>query len=98
MLIRTLAFAVLLAAGSAGAQTPSGAPQAVDPPAAGPGGGPRAMAACRADRDTLCAGVEHGGGRMMQCMKDNYAKLSPGCQSALQAMRAARQAEKPAAQ
>jgi len=51
------------------------------------------MMACKADREALCAGVEHGGGRIMQCMKDNYAKLSPGCQDAMKSMRAARQAE-----
>lgn len=59
----------------------------------GPGGGQGgrgAMKACRADRETYCAGVEKGGGRIMQCMKQHAAELSPGCREALQAMRGAR--------
>jgi len=40
-------------------------------------------AACKADRQTLCQGVERGGGRIVRCLKDNAAKLSPGCSRAM---------------
>jgi len=90
MLIRTLVFAALLV--SAGAASAQPAPDGPAPPPGGHGRG--AMMACKADRETLCAGVERGGGRIMQCMKDNYAKLSPGCLDAMKAMRAARKAER----
>ncbi len=36
---------------------------------------------CAKDRETLCAGVSHGDGRMMKCMKENEAKLSPECKA-----------------
>ena len=85
MIRSTLALAhvapamLLLSAWSASAQ---GAPPAADP---APGhAGHKAMAACRGDMATLCAGVERGGGRKIKCLKDNQAKLSPGCQSAIQ--------------
>lgn len=41
------------------------------------------MAACRADLASLCRDAERGGGRKMACLRDNQAKLSAGCASAL---------------
>ena len=69
-----LAAAVLLAASSA----------AADP------GGQGARAACLADYQKLCQGVLPGGGRVLQCLKQHDAQLSPGCKSALTAALAAR--------
>jgi hypothetical protein len=40
-------------------------------------------AACADDVRTHCAGVQRGGGRIMQCMKENSAKLSEACRNAL---------------
>jgi len=47
--------------------------------------------ACRDDVKQLCGGVQPGGGRLKQCLKDNAAKLSDGCKQALLAARAAKQ-------
>lgn len=41
------------------------------------------MASCRSDLQTYCAGVERGGGRMLQCLKQHEAKLSPDCKGAI---------------
>lgn len=84
---RTFVFttAVLLLVPSfAFAQSAAPAPT----PAAAPvhGAGHAAMAACKGDMATLCGAVERGGGRKIQCLKDNQAKLSAGCQSAIQAV------------
>ena len=35
--------------------------------------------ACRADAEKLCAGVEHGGGRIMSCLAGQKDKLSDDC-------------------
>ena len=39
--------------------------------------------ACGADIRALCAGVAPGGGRIMQCISNRAADLSPGCQEVL---------------
>ena len=41
-------------------------------------------AACQADMQQLCKGVEPGGGRIAHCLKENDSKLSQGCRSAIQ--------------
>ena len=46
--------------------------------------------ACRDDVKQLCAGVQPGGGRIKQCLKDNAAKVSDGCKQAIQAARASK--------
>lgn len=55
--------------------------------------------ACAADVKTLCPGIQPGGGRLKQCLRENAAKLSPGCRGALKEARAAKAAapDKPAA-
>jgi uncharacterized membrane protein len=39
--------------------------------------------ACGADMRTVCSGIMPGGGRIKQCMADNFDKLSDGCKTAL---------------
>ena len=39
--------------------------------------------ACGADIRTLCAGVQPGGGRIVQCVASNAASLSPACKDVL---------------
>jgi hypothetical protein len=43
--------------------------------------GPRA--ACRADVDKLCPGVQPGGGRIIACLQQNEAQVSAACKEAL---------------
>jgi hypothetical protein len=35
--------------------------------------------ACRADAERLCAGVQHGGGRILECLAGQKDKLSADC-------------------
>ena len=35
--------------------------------------------ACKDDMKKICAGIQPGGGRIMQCMKQHEAELSPAC-------------------
>lgn len=39
--------------------------------------------ACRSDLQSLCSGVQPGGGRLLACLKANQARLAPDCQAAL---------------
>ncbi len=39
---------------------------------------------CRRDIGTYCTGVKTGDGRVVQCLKQNTAKLRPSCNQALQ--------------
>jgi hypothetical protein len=41
--------------------------------------------ACSSDFHTVCSGVTPGGGRIKQCMVDNFDKLSDGCKAAMKA-------------
>ena len=43
--------------------------------------------ACGPDYRTLCAGVPPGGGRVIACLRENAASLSPRCQAVLMAAR-----------
>jgi len=54
---------------------------AVTPPRAKPHG------ACRDDIDRLCAGVQPGGGRILACLRDHTADVSPGCHEMMQRAR-----------
>ena len=91
MSFRVIAFALAVAtAAPAFAQT--SATSAIPDVGGSGGGGHRgAMKACKADRQTYCADVEKGGGRVMKCMKEHADKLSPSCKDALAAMKAERQ-------
>ena len=46
-----------------------------------PGNGPRA--ACKADVEKLCSGMQPGGGRIVGCLKQNEAQVSAACKDAL---------------
>ena len=46
--------------------------------------------ACAADIQTYCADTEKGGGRLGQCLRQNFDKLSGDCQTQLKAMRSQR--------
>lgn len=43
---------------------------------------------CAKDRETLCAGIEPGDGRMMKCMMENQDKLSAECKAHHEKMKA----------
>jgi hypothetical protein len=38
---------------------------------------------CKADIERLCAGIEPGGGRLLQCLKGHKEEMSVGCAQAL---------------
>ena len=40
-----------------------------------------ARQACRADYQSLCAGVQPGGGRVKACLERNIDRLSPPCRA-----------------
>ncbi len=40
-------------------------------------------AACKADVDKLCPGIQPGGGHIIACLKQNRAQVSAGCKDAL---------------
>ncbi len=59
-------------------------------------GGPAAQklrAACETDVQSLCPGVQPGGGRLLQCLKQHQKEVSPDCVAALEEARAARKAQ-----
>ena len=90
-----LLLALALAAAAPAFAQSSAASAIPDVGAAGAkGGGHGAMKACKADRQTFCADVEKGGGRVMQCMKAHAAQLSQPCKDAIQARRAQHAAAK----
>jgi hypothetical protein len=56
-----------------------------------------AMAACRQDVQTLCPGVQRGGGRIMACLKSHAPEVSSGCKAAIKEAHARREQQPPAA-
>src|SRR5579883_1517850 len=77
---------------------PAAAPAAPSSAAAAPAAAPPAIvlrpmrprevlfvmrSACGADVRTLCAGVDPGGGRILQCLISNASSLSPDCRAVL---------------
>ena len=42
---------------------------------------------CKEDVARLCAGVQMGGGRIMQCLKSNKERMSVGCAQGLAKMK-----------
>lgn len=95
MMIRTAgrvlavtAMSLMIASAAAVAQTtppPAAAPSAAQPTTgeAAKGDARAGMAACRVDMQALCANVERGKGKKMQCLVENRAKASPECQAAM---------------
>jgi hypothetical protein len=41
------------------------------------------MAACKADKDRLCAGMTPGDGKLMACMKEHSSEVSEACRDAM---------------
>ena len=81
-----LACAALAIAGSAAAQ----------PGDEGGKGGGAVRGACRADIEQLCASVQPGGGRIVQCLREHQDRVSPDCKSALSEPRGRRGRQNPA--
>ena len=75
-----IALAVLVTAAAFG----TGAAMAQQP---SPAQEREAMQACRADYETLCKGVEPGGGRILACLQQHAEKVSPGCKQALMSLK-----------
>jgi len=62
---------------------PAGAAPAQDQPRVSPEVLKQIRAACSADIKKLCAGVQPGGGRILQCMRSHQTEISTDCQTAL---------------
>ncbi|TPQ34975.1 hypothetical protein C2U70_15860 [Bradyrhizobium guangdongense] len=92
------AKALAAAAGGGGGAATTAAPAGAAPAAAAPADAPTVIvlrpllpreelfivrSACSADIRTLCAGVAPGGGRIIQCVANQAAKLSPACKDVL---------------
>lgn len=43
-----------------------------------------AARACNGDIQAFCAGVPHGDGKIVQCLRSHQQQLSPGCQADMQ--------------
>jgi hypothetical protein len=71
-----LALLPLFAAGAALAQDSSSGEHS--------GGGPRSRP-CRADVEKLCSGIKPGGGRIVACLHEHAADVSPACHDAMAA-------------
>lgn len=58
-----------------------GGPEDGPPPGFGPGGHGPGHGPCAADAERLCAGIEPGGGRVRDCMRDKASEASAECQA-----------------
>ncbi|MFS8037812.1 cysteine rich repeat-containing protein [Xanthobacter sp. AM11] len=45
--------------------------------------------ACEADVKKLCSGIQPGGGRLIQCLRQHQADVSPTCKDGLASLAAA---------
>jgi hypothetical protein len=79
---RAFAIAVIFTLASSGADAQS-------PPA------PSWRAACGADLAQFCGQVQAGGGRLRECLRQNFRALSPGCKQGLRQARQERQQQPP---
>jgi hypothetical protein len=52
-------------------------------------------AACYDDQQKLCSGIQPGEGRVANCLKQNQAQLSAGCQTKLAEIKERRQTREP---
>ena len=43
-------------------------------------------AACKTDAEKLCKSVQPGGGRILGCLKQHQAELSPGCKGEMEGL------------
>lgn len=43
----------------------------------------RLQNACRADIERICSGIEPGGGRILDCVKEKKDQLSEGCSTTM---------------
>jgi hypothetical protein len=80
-----LGIAMLFAASMAMAQTGN-------PPASDTGPVGKIRAACGQDITKLCAGVQRGGGRILQCLQNHSGELSAACRPEVAARPAAKAA------
>jgi hypothetical protein len=96
MLKSTLLAAVLLASAAPGLAQTGAAPDSSPPDSSPPGSSRWAAAlaavrkACSGDIRTLCPDAEGDRSKMGQCLRQNFAKLSPDCRTQLKAMRSQR--------
>ncbi len=51
------------------------------------GAGPMMGAACKADLEKLCAGVEPGEGRLIKCLKEKESQVSAECKASWDKMK-----------
>ncbi|MER2269079.1 cysteine rich repeat-containing protein [Methylobacterium oxalidis] len=72
--IASLAFAMIATVNQQAVQA-QGAP-----------GGP--LAACKADAERICPGVQPGGGRLIECLKAHEDDVTIGCAKELKAIKA----------
>jgi hypothetical protein len=79
---RAFAVAVILTLASSGANAQSPAAQTW-------------RAACGADLAQFCGEVQPGGGRIRECLRQNFRQLSPGCKQALRQARQQGQQQPP---
>jgi hypothetical protein len=100
-LLLAFSFALAVPAFSQGAPPPPGSLGGPATPRTHAPGKPEMKAArqalrqaCGADTKTLCGDTQMGGGKVMQCLKDNRKSLSAGCQDAWEKLRAVRQASR----
>jgi len=82
----TLLFALAVSGSSAAVS------QTTISPALSAAPSPALRAACGADVQKFCSGVQPGGGRIVECMKGYVRELSPGCLAAARAEIQARHA------
>jgi Cysteine rich repeat len=72
---------LLICLGAAAAARPAVADEA--PPAPSQEALNAVRAACGADAKKLCAGVQPGGGRIIQCLTQHKDEVSDGCKQAV---------------
>ena len=74
----------VMAMGEAGAPPAAAAPAPLGPiPPMRPRKALEVLSFCGAEQRTLCANAPPGGGRILECLAANYARLSPECYGAL---------------